>query len=195
LQAALARVDAANSQDPNTGAFEGKTYPRELLYGQRMTHWLAHLAPEASEPLQLAVRCQHLRRWEIPRDRYPMDRRGYHQWRTALYQFHAEKAGEILREVGYDETTIERVGQIIQKKNLSSDPETQWLEDAAGLVFLENYLADFSREHEEAKLIEILRKTWKKMSPRGREAAMQLDLEPQARALVERALGEEEGGE
>jgi hypothetical protein len=153
-----------------------------------MTGWLERLAPEASEPLRLAIRAQHLCRWTIPRSQYPMDRRGYHQWRTHLARFHAEKAGEILCEVGYDAATIARVQALLRKEGLKSDPETQLLEDVACLVFLESYFADFSRQHDEEKLITILRRTWLKMSPRGHQAALALDLPLEARALIEKAL-------
>ena len=159
-----------------------------MLYAQRMTHWLDRLAPEASEPLRLAARSQHLCRWQIPRQQYPMDRAGYYRWRTRLYAFHAEKAGTILRQVGYDAATIARVEELLRKLRIKSDPEMQLLENVICLVFLENYFADFSRQHDEAKLITILQKTWRKMSPRGQQAALQLPLSVEARALVEKAL-------
>jgi hypothetical protein len=188
FEAAIRRFDEANREDPNREVFEGREHPRELLYAQRMTHWLDRLAPEASEPLRLAARSQHLCRWQIPRQQYPMDRAGYHRWRTRLYAFHAEKAGEILREVGYDPATVARVGELLKKLRIKSDPEMQLLEDVICLVFLENYFADFSRRHDEAKLITILQKTWRKMSPQGQQAALQLPLSGEARALVEKAL-------
>jgi hypothetical protein len=188
FEAAIRRFDDANREDPNREVFEGREHPRELLYAQRMTHWLNRLAPEACEPLQLAARSQHLRRWQIPRQEYPMDRAGYHRWRTRLYAFHAEKAGEILREVGYDAATVARVQELLRKLRIKSDPEMQLLEDVICLVFLENYFAGFSHRHDEAKLITILQKTWRKMSPQGRQAALQLPLSGEARALVEKAL-------
>ena len=171
--------DQANSQDPNN---------KELIYAQQMSQWLQRLEPNASETLQLAARCQHIRRWEIPRGRYPKTRAGYLQWRTTLYEFHAQKAGEILKEVGYDPQTIERVQTLLRKKNIKTDPEMQLMEDVICLVFLENYFADFSRQHEEQKVIEIIRKTWNKMSPRGQQAALRLEMPPEARTLVEKAL-------
>jgi hypothetical protein len=188
FQAAIERFDAANRADPNKELFHGQEYPRELLYAERMTEWLERLASDASEPLRLAARSQHLCRWMIPRSQFPMERRGYLQWRTELARFHARRAGEILREVGYDEATIERVQALLRKEGLKVDPETQLLEDVICLVFLESYFSDFSRKHDEEKLITILRKTWKKMSPRGHQAALALDLSPSDRALVERAL-------
>src|SRR5262245_41082033 len=139
FQAAIARFDAANAEDPNKERFQGREYPKELLYAERMTAWLERLAPDASEALQLAVRSQHLCRWKIPRDQYPRDRTGYLRWRTDLQKFHAEQAGNILHEVGYDETLIARVQSLLRKQRLKQDPETQTLEDVACLVFLESY--------------------------------------------------------
>jgi len=185
---ALRLIDAANSEDPNTESFEGEDYPKELLYSMRMTKWLETIEPQASEALRLAVRSQHIRRWEIPRSEYPLDRKGYHQWRTRLYDYHGEKAAEILEKVGYDEETISRVRKLLKKKGLKSNPETQTLEDVACLVFLESYFWDFSRLHDEEKIIGILRKTWVKMSARGQEAARELSLNAGAEALLNKAL-------
>ncbi len=190
FEAAIARFDAANAEDPNTEMFAGETYPKELLYAQRMTAWLHKLMPDASEGLRLAVRCQHIRRWVIPRRDYPMTRTGYLRWRTTLYKFHAQTAGEILHEVGYDEETIQRVQSLLRKERLKRDPEVQGLEDVICLVFLESYLADFATQHDEDKLLDILRKTWKKMSPHGHEAALALDMAPDVHVIVEKALAE-----
>ncbi len=181
-------IDEANSEDPNTESFEGENYPKELLYSMRMTNWLDTIEPQASEALRLAVRSQHIRRWEIPRSDYPQGRKGYHQWRTRLYDFHGEKAAEILEKVGCDDETIDRVRMLLKKKGLKTDPETQTLEDVACLVFLESYFWDFSRLHDEEKIIGILRKTWAKMSPRGQEAARELSLNAGAEALLNKAL-------
>jgi len=185
---ATAQIDAANAADPNRELFEGHEEPKELLYSRRMNDWLVRLAPNASEALRLAARGQHICRWTIPRSSYPMDRAGYLRWRSECKRMHAQKLGEILREVGYEEPTITRVQSLVRKEHLKADPEAQLLEDVICLVFLENYFADFSRQHDEAKLIDIVRKTWKKMSPRGHEAALQLSLSPDCRKLVEKAL-------
>ncbi|MBI2194412.1 MAG: DUF4202 domain-containing protein [Planctomycetes bacterium] len=185
---AIRRFDEANRQDPNREVFRGEEFPKELLYAKRMTAWLERMAPDAPEVVRLAVRAQHLCRWMIPRNDYPMDRRGYYQWRTTLGRFHAEKAGGILREVGYDAAPVARVQALLRKEDLKEDPEVQLLEDVVCLVFLENYFADFAREHDEEKLMTILRKTWRKMSTRGHEAALALELPPDARTLVEKAL-------
>ncbi len=188
FQSAVAAFDAANAEDPHRVKHNGSEVPAELLYARRMTDWLARLYPDASEPLRLAARAQHIRRWEIPRDTFPIDRAGYHRWRTTLYTFHADTAARILRDVGYDDATIARVRSLLRKERLKADPESQALEDVACLVFLESYFADFAAKHDDEKVITILRRTWAKMSERGRAAALALPLAPGARALVERAL-------
>ena len=191
---AIERIDAVNAQDPNVATFAGRTYPAELIYSMRMTAWLDRIEPAPSEPLRLAVRCQHLRRWDIPRSQYAMTRAGYYQWRTKLGAYHAEQAAEILRSVGYDEAFIARAQSLIRKERLKTDVEAQTLEDVACLVFLENDYVDFARKHEEQKVIDILRKTWRKMSERGHALALELATElPEAeRKLIERALTPEE---
>jgi len=187
LDAAFARIDEANAQDPNLERLDGQDFPKELLYGRRMSATLATFAPDADDAVKLAARAQHVQRWKIPRSDFPMDRKGYLAWRQKLYGMHAELAGEILREVGYDDATIARVGTLLRKKGLKTDPDVQLLEDVICLVFLEHYFADFSVKHDDDKVIDILRKTWAKMSPRGHEAALALPL-GEERRLVERAL-------
>jgi hypothetical protein len=167
FDAVIAAFDAANAEDPNRD--EGQ--PKELLYAQRMSAMLARFAPEASEAVQLAVRAQHIQRWKTPRSSYPMDRQGYLQWRSGLYKFHAETAGRIMAEHGYDAETIERVKAAVGKKGLKVNAETQLLEDVTDLVFLEHYIAGFAAQHpdyDEAKWIDIIRKTWQKMSVQAR---------------------------
>jgi hypothetical protein len=186
--AAIARIDAANAADSNRESFHGVEHPKELLYSRRMTDWLARLAPDASEPLRLAAHGQHICRWTIPRNSFPMDRPGYHRWRSSCQQMHAEKLAEILRDVGYDDGIIERVRALVRKERLKLDPESQLLEDVICLVFLENYFEEFSQQHDEAKLIDIVRKTWKKMSPLGHQAALQLSLSAETKSIVEKAL-------
>lgn len=193
LQKAFRQFDEANRTDPNTETHDGRTYPKELLYAKRMTAWLERLEPDASTAVQLAARSQHLCRWEIPRDRYPRDRDGYRRWRSDLADFHAETAGRMLREVGYNDSMIERVQSLLRKQRLKADPDCQLLEDVICLVFLEYYFNDFAEEHDEPKLIGILRRTWKKMSPRGHQAALKLKFPPTAEALVQNAIAGEAG--
>jgi len=147
FSSALARFDAANAEDPNRDSVDGTSWPKALLYAERMSTMLRRFAPQASEVLQLAVRCQHIQRWKIPRSDYPMTRIGYLQWRKRLYKFHADVAAGILRDVGYDDETIGKVASLLKKENLKANPDAQALEDVIGLVFLESYLGDFVATH------------------------------------------------
>jgi Domain of unknown function (DUF4202) len=185
---ALGRFDEENGQDPNLLVVEGVAYPQELVYAQRLTDWVLRLNPDASEQLLLAARSQHICRWTIPRSRYEMTRAGYLRWRTELKQFHAAKSAEILREVGYDDETIARVRNLNLKKLLGQDPECQVLEDALCLVTLQYQLADLVAKTEPAKMIEILQKTWKKMSQVARDQALMLPLAESEKQLIEKAL-------
>lgn len=188
LQAAIERFDAVNAEDPNVELDQGVAYPKEVLYARRMTACLNRVAPDASEALQLAVRCQHIRRWAIPRKDFPMDTQGYNKWRNALKKLHGDIAAQILAEVGYEPELIERVRFLVQKRQLKIDPEVQLLEDVVCLVFLQYYFSDFAAQHPEGKVLDIVRKTWRKMTPRGQQLALQLPLSASARALVGKAL-------
>ncbi|MDW7692074.1 DUF4202 domain-containing protein [Flammeovirgaceae bacterium SG7u.111] len=191
LENTLKAFDAANTEDPNKETWEGKEYPKELIYGQRMSEMLGKYSEgeTPSETLQLASRCQHIRRWTIPRSDYPMDRKGYLKWRTQLKIFHGEEAGKIMAEHGYDEETIQTVKDLLMKKNLKKDPESQALEDVICLVFLQYYYDDFLAKHPEEKIIEILQKTWGKMTEKGHDHALQLQYTDKGLLLVKRALG------
>ena len=192
FQSALRRFDEENSRDPNSEMVDGVRQPRELVYAWWLTDWVLKLAPEASEELRLAARCQHLCRWTVARNSYPMTRVGYLQWREALKRFHAQKAGEILREVGYGEEIVARVQSLNLKKDFPKDPETRVLEDALCLVFLERQLAELAAKTSEEKIINALQKSWKKMTAQGREWAMKLSYEPREKALLEKALASAE---
>ena len=187
---ALRIFDEAHREDPRRVTVQGEEVPWSLLYHRRLHHWVERLADPASESLLLAARCQHIRRWQIPRSDYPMDRTGYHRWRKTLRRFHAAQAREILEKVGYGEDTIRRVQELVQKLRLKLDPEVQLFEDAICLVFLGNELVDFVGKHEEQKIIEILQKTWRKMSPQGHRVALELveTLPPEAREVVGKAV-------
>jgi hypothetical protein len=193
FNAAIAAFDAANSADPNRERDGGAEHPKEMVYARRMSMMLERFAPDASEAVRLAVRCQHLRRWEIPRDSFPRTTEGYRAWRKRLMDFHAEAAGRILRDAGYDDETVGHVQSLLRKERLKRDPESQLVEDVVGLVFLEHYLERFVAEHQEydeAKLADILRKTWAKMSTQGREAALTLVKLPEAlKPVILRAVG------
>jgi hypothetical protein len=159
----IALFDAANAEDPNLDAGQ----PKELRYAQRMTEMINRYAPEASEAAQLAVRAQHIRRWTVPRNTYPVTKEGYFAWRTGLYKFHADTAGELMRQAGYDDAMIDQVKKAVGKRALKVNPDTQMLEDTASLVFIEHYMLDFAAskpDYDEAHWLVIIRKTWKKMS-------------------------------
>jgi len=175
LERAFALFDAANAEDPRLDQDGTETVPRELLYSRRMSDMLERFAPEASDAVKLAVRAQHIRRWMVPRDSYPMDRAGYLRWRTGLYGFHADTAGQFLKQAGYDDEAIERVKTAVAKRGLKTNPETQLLEDVADLVFLEHYMLEFAGhnpDYSEEKWLDIIRKTWRKMSDRAQRFAL-----------------------
>lgn len=178
--------DAANSQDPNK---ERDGTSKELVYARRMSAWLDKLDPKAPDEVRLAVRAQHIRRWEIPRNSYANGRAAYLQWRKDLGRFHAETAGAIMLDCGFDSKTVDRVSAIIRKERFKVDPWAQLLEDVACLVFLEHYFEAFVEEQEEDSLANILRKTWLKMSERGREAAKTISYTPRCASLLDAALG------
>lgn len=186
--AALRRFDAANARDPNQEIVDGVAHPRELIYAQWLTDWVLRLSPNASEPLRLAARCQHLCRWEIPRDSYPMDKPGYLRWRADLKKFHAEKAGQVLHEVGYDDATIARVQELNLKKNFPGDPEVCVLEDALCLVFLERQFTALAAKSDDEKMINALQKSWKKMTPAAHAEALKLSYGPREQTLIQQAL-------
>jgi len=172
-------IDRANAEDP-------KGY--EVLYAQRMVDWAKKLAPGASEELLLAVRAQHVRRWTVPRSTYPEGRAGYLKWREGLKKFHADTLGAIMTAAGYGAEAIEKARNLLVRKNLSTDAEGQTLEDAACLVFLQYEFAEFSAKTEPDKMVDIVRKSWQKMSMAAREAALQLQFGAEELGLVKRAL-------
>ncbi len=175
LQQAIAMIDAANTEDPNRVDVEGKDWPKELLYSHRMSDMLQRFAPDADAAVQLAIRAQHIQRWKSPRDAYPMDRIGYLQWRKDLYKIQAQTAADLLQQVGYDDDVISRVKQAIAKQKIRENPDTQLLEDITDLVFIEHYMQAFVDKHpeyDEDKWLDIVRKTWNKMSGDAQQFAL-----------------------
>lgn len=188
LQHVFRLIDAANREDPATEEVDGQPQPKEWLYGVRMSERLMKFRPDASEALQIACRAQHLGRFKTPRTDYPDGREGYLTWRRDQARLHAERLGEILRACGADDTLVERCAFLVQKKRLRQDDETQALEDVACLVFLEHYALEFAGQHPEPKIIDIVQKTWAKMSEGGHQAALALTLHPGVTAVVQKAL-------
>lgn len=185
---AILLIDKANKKDPNTEIFNNETYAKEYIYGVRMSNRLALFIPDATESLKLAARCQHICRWEIPRKDYPMDRTGYLKWRNELKKLHALKAEDILLEVGYGTDIIDDVKMMLLKKQLKKNELTQAIEDVICLVFLEHYFDAFAAKHTEDKIVDIVQKTWAKMSEKGHNAALQLPFSASGLALVQKAL-------
>ncbi|PRY50320.1 uncharacterized protein DUF4202 [Arcticibacter pallidicorallinus] len=190
LQQAFELFDKYNKQSPEQVVWNGETFPSEYFYAVELYNWVRKIQPDANEYLLLASRSQHIGRWEIPRSDYPEGRTGYLKWRSDLGKFHAQKAGEILQGAGYSPEEVERVQQIIQKQRLKLDADVQTIENALCLVFLEFQYDDLIRKLSEEKMINVLRKTWKKMSKAGHDAALQLQYSPEGSDLIAKALQE-----
>lgn len=192
---AIKLIDAANSEDPNLEISDNKEQPKELLYSHRMSDMLCRYMPNADDAMKLAIHAQHIQRWKSPRSDYPMNRKGYHQWRTQLYTFHAETVADLLIKVGFDDNLIERVKLAVSKKALKKNPDTQLLEDVASLVFIEHYMQAFvekNPEYDEQKWLDIIRKTWRKMSDSAHQFALsgQLALPEPLIPLIQKAVSE-----
>jgi hypothetical protein len=185
---ASAWIDAENEADPNNEIFQEITYPKELLYSDRMYERLMNYYPSASEAVQIAAKAQHICRWKIARETYPMDRIGYLKWREELKKFHARTTAEILSKAGYDEVFTARVSFLIEKKLLKKDEETQLLEDVICLVFLEYYLDPFVHKHDREKMKNIIKKTWNKMSNKGQEEALKINYSEENLQLIKETL-------
>jgi hypothetical protein len=185
---AIAAIDAQNSADPHRALRGAREWPQELLHAELATSFLLALEPAASEALRLAARAHHLRRWEIPRARFPAGRAGYHRWRRALHEFHAAALAPLLAAAGYGDDMIGRVQSLVAKQGLGSDPEVQLLEDALCLVFFAAELEAVAHKLEPERLDAVLDRTLRKMSERGRSELTRCSLGPTARALANRAL-------
>jgi hypothetical protein len=199
LKNTLSAIDDINRQDLNTTLSEGKEYPKELIYGQRMTRCLNKHWPQASELLQIAVRAQHIKRWHLKRSEFEQGKAGYYQWRIALGKFHAKLTAEIMIEQGYSQVQAEQTASIICKENLKDKKpnplnlDSQTLEDVACLVFLEHYFDEFASKYleknNEEKIIRIVQLTWKKMSADAHNLALKLALPEHLAVIVGKALG------
>lgn len=188
LARVLRKIADLNALDPHPEVSDGEIVPRELLYAKRLTAWVERLEPDPSESLLIAAAGQHVERWLSPRTDYPMDRVGYLMWRSDLKRMHAARVAGLMRDEGYSDAEIDRVRGIIQKTSLK-DPETQTIEDALCLVFLESQFAETLAKTGREKMVGILRKTWPKMSERGHAVALALPMSDEARAIVVEALG------
>ena len=175
FELAVELIDVANNEDSNIESSDGKEWPKELLYSHRMSDMQQRYAPDADDVMKLALRAQHIQRWKSPRSDYPMDRKGYHLWRTNLYTFHADTAAALLEKAGYDDEFINRLKLAVSKKSLKSNLDTQLLEDVSALVFIEHYMLAFAEKHpeyDEEKWILIIQRTWNKMTEKAHAFAL-----------------------
>ncbi len=192
---AVTLIDAANNEDANLESSGGKQWPKELLYSHRMSDMQQRYAPDADDVMKLALRAQHIQRWKYPRDEYPMDRKGYHLWRTNLYMFHANTVAALLVKAGYDDDFINRVKLAVSKKSLKSNIDTQLLEDVSALVFIEHYMLAFVEKHpeyDEGKWLLIIQRTWNKMTGKAHDFALSGDIKlPETLIpLIQKAVSE-----
>jgi Domain of unknown function (DUF4202) len=185
----LAAIDLLHQGDPKKVTDNGEEIANELLYAQQMTAWLNKLTDNPGEFIKIAVRSQHLCRWELPRDKFEMNRAGYLKWRIEQGKYHAQKASQVMSDNGYDRDSCQVVYEMVRKKNLKSNPDTQLMEDAACLVFLEFQFKDFAqRVSNDEKIIHIVQKTWAKMSPSAHDFALKLSYSDSELALIQQAL-------
>ncbi|MGD9785013.1 MAG: DUF4202 domain-containing protein [Hyphomicrobiaceae bacterium] len=194
LDKTMAAIDAANVDDPRTVRVDGTDRPYEIVYAERMTERLAAMYPEASDSLRIAARAQHIRRWDIPRSSYPEGRNGYNDWRKACREHHGEVISHIMREQGYTDDDIARVVMLIKKEQLKKDRESQALENVVDVVFVQHYFDEFLGKYsnyDDDKIIDIVGKTLRKMSPKGHQAALSLDLPERTKRLVLAAVERE----
>ena len=194
LEQTIALIDQANSEDPNKQSdASGKEWPKELLYSVRMSDMLQRFAPDADDVASISMRGQHIKRWTSARNTFPMDRQGYLQWRTQLYKFHAETTAAIMQQTGYDAESIERVKKAVGKRGIKINSDTQLLEDVTDLVFIEHYMLAFAQKHpeySEEKWLDIVRKTWKKLSETAQQFALEgnITLPEPLVPLIQKAL-------
>jgi hypothetical protein len=184
-RAARQAIDEAHAADPDRpGGRAG-----EAEYADRVEDWVLRLVPAPSPALRLAARAQHLERWVVGRQEFPEGRGGYLRWRSAVHERQGRRVREILGAAGVAPEIAERAARLVAKRAPPGDDEMQALEDAACLVFVETQLDEFSRKHEREKVLDVLRKTWRKMGPAGRAQVRELPLSPELRALLEAAIG------
>lgn len=194
LDRVFAAIDAANASDPRVDDADAGKRPYEIVYSERMSEQLLKIYPEASELLRIAAHAQHIRRFDIPRANFPEGRSGYNDWRRSCREHHAKLIAEIMADEGYTADEIARVGGLIRKEQLKKDRESQALENVVSVVFVAHYLEPFLAkysDYSDDKLIDIIGKTLRKMSPKGHQAALALDLPERMRSLIAAAVERE----
>lgn len=178
LASAFRIIDAAHAKQPRR--------PEDALSEQdyciEVEQWVFKLSGGqefVSPALRLAARSQHLERHAIPRSKFPEGRQGYLNWRAAVKRRQKERLMAMLSFTGVDRSVVERASRLIGKDvPLAEDPEMQTLEDATCLTFLSHELDSFQKNKDDAKLVDIFQKTWKKMSPKAHAFAAGLEYTP-----------------
>jgi hypothetical protein len=188
LDRVVEAIDGLNAEDPTSILVNGVGRPKELVHAELMTAWVTRLDPDAGELALVAARAHHLRRWAEPRRSYPEGRAGYLKWRKEQQRRHAAEVGSLMVDCDYDHDEVERVGEIIRKVGLRTDPVVQTHEDALCLVFLQQQFDELDEQLGDDKMVEVLRKTLAKMSDAAKQEAMASNLSSSQRALVTRAL-------
>ena len=183
---AVAAIDAANGQDPNTVEVRGRLLPLALVHGQLAAEWIGQLLEAPDDALLLAARAHHLRRWEVRRDSYPAGRPGYLRWRRDQKARHASDVAGILGACGYDTAEIERVQRLVRRESVEG---AQAVEDAACLVFIETQLGSLAGRMDHEVMIDVIRKTARKMSAAGLALVASIALADTELALLGEALG------
>jgi len=187
ISSALDAIDGANAGDPNEVGGE----PLALAQGRLAHTWVTRLDPSASDALLLAARAHHLRRWVVPRSTYPDGRPGYLKWRRDQKSRHGEELRVLLGVANVSAEVAERAAEIVQKLDLGSDAEVQIFEDAVSLTFLETqFLSTADKLGNDDKMVTVVAKTLRKMSPAGHAAAATLSLDERSSEIVRRATAE-----
>ena len=184
LSGAIAAIDAANAADPTRIVIDGVELPKELAHADVVERWVSTLDPSADELQILAARAHHLRRWVVPRTDYPEGRSGYLRWRADHKKRQAAEVGEILAANGYEPAEIDRVATIVAKRGLGTDPQVQVHEDALCLAFIELQFDELAQQLGDDHMVEVVRKTIRKMSPSGIAAASSIDLTEHGRSIL-----------
>ena len=187
LDQAFALFDAYNQTDPKTFTWDGQTYPQEYFFSLKLYDWVKKLNPQASEALLLASRCQHIGRWEIPRNSFPEGRIAYLSWRKELMRHHTKIATGILEQVGVAPDVIEQVQNMLMKRNIKQDPDVQTIENALCLVFLQYQYEAFYPGNED-KIVDVLKKSLLKMDAHGHAFALQLTYSETGMSFIAQAL-------
>lgn len=185
---AIIAIEQIHSKDITQEQHNGSLIPAEFLYGKRMLKTLELVSPESSYAMKLAVQCQHLQRWGVPRSSYTYDRRGYHEWRREVMKYQLEQTINLLSSISIDEIDIKWIAQVINAQENKADSNGLIIMDTACLVFLKWYMEPFAKKHESEKVLDILKKTFRKMSTDAQNLISKLDLPESSLQVLNQAI-------